>query len=74
MKTVGNTKSHGRFLQVRTLDQTDGGHSVMMICEGGNVRFQMNFTPNEARELAGHLQDEAKNCEVKTKESDGSGV
>ena len=74
MKTIGNTESHGRFLQISTLDQTDGGNSVMMICDGGSVRFQINMRPNEARELAGHLQDEANNCELKTKESDGSGV
>jgi hypothetical protein len=37
--------------------------TVILICDGGNCRFQHNMTPNEARELAGYLQIEANYCE-----------
>lgn len=71
-KTSG-PKNHGRFVSVRSLMATGGSHSIIMACDGGNIHFQHNMTPTEARELAGYLQAEANYVEQATaKEIDWS--
>lgn len=60
--TQGRGHVIGRSVGVQSIID-DRSKTVIIYCDGGNVRFQHNMTPNEARELAGYLYAEANVCD-----------
>lgn len=69
MKTVKNfcESSHSsNELVVRVVGEYS--EVVAIICYAGSCTFQHSMTPNQARLLAGYLQDEANACEQASKQ------